>query len=1443
MNKTLCLFGFVALLSTYAQANDIYVPKDFITLGEAIRASKDASDRVVVTNQAIFNSGIVINHPISILSSPAGSTIITTSTPGIQLKGKATKVVLDGFTFKCAQAGVMIDRSIDKNTEITIKNSKFISNGKTGLMVNKSVNLNLVDCQFVGNKPHGIAYNTIADSERKLLTIEHCEITSSADRGMTITGPAPITLRLNDTIFNDNRAGLVTQNPCLDSSITACSFLHHTMGGVVVNKVGKIGFSECSFSGNGQKGDVSGVTLAMASPSGASTGKNTRAGIVIENSINEDAEITIRNSKFINNIGSGLVVNKSVDLDLRGCQFVGNQLHGLAYYTVANSARKSLTIGQCEFTSSTDKGVTVTGPSPIAFRMNGSLFKGNNSGLVTQNPCLDSSVTACVFQDHKAGGAIVGKANRIDFYECGFVGNRTGGLDANNTLMAPAPGVSPMDLRVSKCTFGSNLPAGIYVRGKYGCNLQVINSTLKDSSSGISLSNTAHLLIRQTKLLHNVNGILCTEQAPTTMSEILPQPEINIMDSELLENNFGMVINANKGRHVAVQLQRTKILNNKSNGIKTQHWKEVKPDELSGTLDLSLDDTDIQGNQNGIYLCDNGPLMVQLHSVNSRICENKSNGINIECGFKGTVDGGEISKNAISGIIIGEGPQHSGKGKPAELLVAKCRLYRNHRPGIAIGGDRNTSITVEKSELFENSVGINFRQDVGTAVNAELREAKFYNNETHGISFVNPVRLHVSNCEFHDNKRMGIVAYEALDGYGEWRGKSTVSIENSRFFANLLDGAAMTNHCDFDVSVQGSDFSRNGSGGLVVVGNKVAFKSAGSTFTNNAGDTAFIDDGTDAIYTAAQNRFKDDNIKVGAGLMLSGKLDAEVAKCHFAGNSQHGCVLTDNPYLASIKEPTPSRVIFSDCIFTSSPQNLLQVLGARENYELGVRHSKFSQGTQGISLSLAQGQSVKLILSNSELKDILGAAMQFHDPLVLVKHWPQEQARLGVLSPQLAADLVSVKTEGKLFNEDTHVSIELAHDDACKPDLLEKMAILDYVASGKTSSAGGELRNAVRRYADIANCLAQARAWRLLGDSVSSKKLQTCAEESIAVASADGMAVARELIALGAEERNALEDGGIHKNPGIIELLATKQEQAAEKRFEALRTILILRGTELASLDGARRQEISSIASNAVQLMLGDIVELMERGTDLNLYQKYADFLRNHLMMNMAQPELTELVCWLCGQEGKFQHAEPKLALAYNLNMASLSGRCQDNTREADHLEKAVQLTSDVKTVTEASNRLTAMYIDIWKIPNKAIEAQQLISAKFPNTTQDFDARMKVSKILYEQKEFPKAIFELGKLLAMIPKDYDANPVQILMGLSYLSVGNYESARNSLAQIINKDTGAYREKALYLMGYSFISQQKYAEAVKPFKDLKALYPHGQYAAQANKFLEKLSNVR
>jgi tetratricopeptide (TPR) repeat protein len=172
-------------------------------------------------------------------------------------------------------------------------------------------------------------------------------------------------------------------------------------------------------------------------------------------------------------------------------------------------------------------------------------------------------------------------------------------------------------------------------------------------------------------------------------------------------------------------------------------------------------------------------------------------------------------------------------------------------------------------------------------------------------------------------------------------------------------------------------------------------------------------------------------------------------------------------------------------------------------------------------------------------------------------------------------------------------------------------------------------------------------------------------------------------------------------------------------------------------------------------------------------------------------------------------------------------------------LQEAERRFPKTPTALIALRQLSDAYLNVWNTPAKAVECQRKIAAMFAGTPEEFEARTQIGRILYESKNYPEAIFELTQMLAKIPKGYRTEASRTMLGLAYLATSNYADARDEFAQVINTDSGEFREKSLYLMGYSYISEQKYPEALKPFQDLVNLYPDGEYAAKARSFMDKI----
>jgi len=273
------------------------------------------------------------------------------------------------------------------------------------------------------------------------------------------------------------------------------------------------------------------------------------------------------------------------------------------------------------------------------------------------------------------------------------------------------------------------------------------------------------------------------------------------------------------------------------------------------------------------------------------------------------------------------------------------------------------------------------------------------------------------------------------------------------------------------------------------------------------------------------------------------------------------------------------------------------------------------------------------------------------------------------------------------------------------------------------------------------------------------------------------------------------------------------------------------------------------------QVFVEELVEVCKHTSRPEVFLSYAAALRDYpqhqssnltvrqgLLGHLAPEDRLDGSKWFVEQAKPFIKDKPGFAEVFHSFFSDLFQRENDVTNEAFHLGELAKMNRQTDAAHAQFQRLSDLYLDQWKLPAQAIQVQRRIIEVFPNCDKEWQARLKIAKIQYSETAFQEAIYELTLLLAKLPQDYQDAPARTMLGLAYVAAAAYEDARDQFAQVINKDTGEYREQCLYLVGYSYICEQKYSEAVKPFKDLVNLYPNGPHTTTAKDFLGKIEGT-
>ena len=264
----------------------------------------------------------------------------------------------------------------------------------------------------------------------------------------------------------------------------------------------------------------------------------------------------------------------------------------------------------------------------------------------------------------------------------------------------------------------------------------------------------------------------------------------------------------------------------------------------------------------------------------------------------------------------------------------------------------------------------------------------------------------------------------------------------------------------------------------------------------------------------------------------------------------------------------------------------------------------------------------------------------------------------------------------------------------------------------------------------------------------------------------------------------------------------------------------------------------------AVQTFLSDLVSFMNSAdptleASARRFDSYWTALKGTVLRIIGDKKRqASALQWISDNTEDMTTSASLLSAKYHLSMAIALESKEKQALITKHLE---QVGKDANTSdrVEALSRLTDLYLDFWKLPDRAIASQREISEIRKGTDEDFAAQTRIAKIYYEIKDYQRATSEIERVLSILPKEYSDASLRTLLGLTYLAETDYDNARNEFAKVINKDQGEYKEKCLYLLGYSYICEQKYGEAQKPFDDLVNLYPSGMYTEKAKSFLSKI----
>ncbi|MEN6626631.1 MAG: tetratricopeptide repeat protein [Candidatus Sumerlaeia bacterium] len=560
--------------------------------------------------------------------------------------------------------------------------------------------------------------------------------------------------------------------------------------------------------------------------------------------------------------------------------------------------------------------------------------------------------------------------------------------------------------------------------------------------------------------------------------------------------------------------------------------------------------------------------------------------------------------------------------------------------------------------------------------------------------------------------------------------------------------------------------------------------------------------------------------------------------------NKHAIVV--NGTTAARAETSASRGVFTNCTFDGSTSAGLKLIATQDlvwRFEktkfsgnqvaidlirLNCPSIKFQDSSiQGNSVGMASRtngvSSVPVVFSNTVLAGNSKADYLVHDPVVVC---------LTSSSSNSTARAILSEAATVVMNGSVNGEIRVEPDPLLNRSFAVKSS--DETLAGIEKKSGQYWMSYCRASAQVCNHLDQAQDWADLGkipnafgNLLSAKKIFAWMNDH---------SYSQELLQPLRSEIQKTESKLKVKNTSPVDKVARYAHlMSLYDQYETLAGPVRVSGVNI-SISGNRDQ--------VMQLALIDLVDAMF--ADPALIDGYAKFLTTSLKNDYDNADVAKMLAWTESSLKARNISEPfKNGEKYHMFMADEYARLEARKDELRHLTSILDSyttsTTDV-FVAGVANRVTELYEKGKDVRNTetALSTQRRISKLFPATESDYNARLRIARILMDDKKYEEAIAELNTLLNNLPKQYQDIPVRTLLGLALIGASRYDDARNELAGIQNRDSGEYRERALYLIGYSFIIEQKYAEAVRPFTDLVNLYPKGQYTRQAKDFISRIN---
>jgi tetratricopeptide (TPR) repeat protein len=387
----------------------------------------------------------------------------------------------------------------------------------------------------------------------------------------------------------------------------------------------------------------------------------------------------------------------------------------------------------------------------------------------------------------------------------------------------------------------------------------------------------------------------------------------------------------------------------------------------------------------------------------------------------------------------------------------------------------------------------------------------------------------------------------------------------------------------------------------------------------------------------------------------------------------------------------------------------------------------------------------------------------------------------------------------------------------------------------------------VRRCEVLTDCLRQARAWHDLGKPARSQRflaLARRARTAFQPARPTAYFLPEELQAAFQDTKQALADAPAATVEKTLELTlgddapATATERL-NVRLSALGALAYLASQARALPEMPPDLAAGSLENDLRAVFRDDLLALLQGGADPEVFRRHVFFLERTLLPSMSRDEAVAMLDRLAAQAGSALTQPSRLSIEGHHSLARLYRGLASPTQEAAHLRSVADLSPVAQEVVAALNRLTELYESFWKLPGRAIETQREIASDLPGTEHEWAARLKIARILYDQKDYAQSIVALTDLIDKMSADFPEDEVRTLLGLAHIGAKSFSDARAELARVAAMSESKHRPQCLYLTGYAFVCEQKYPEALEPFLELAASHPDSPFAERARPFIRDI----